>query len=95
MEITDNKIKHQFETVIDGYTARAEYILSSSKIIITHTEIPKQLEGKGIGSELMEEVFKKIETMNVKLIPLCPFAAQYIKRHPKWEKLLDDNINIS
>ena len=94
MKITDNTAKHQFEAEVNGYIVRAEYILSSDKIILTHTEVPVELEGKGIGSVFLDEVFKEIDRKQLKLIPMCPFAAKYIKKHPEWNKILDNNVNI-
>ncbi|MBZ0201794.1 MAG: N-acetyltransferase [Ignavibacteria bacterium] len=94
MELTDNTEKKQFEFVVDGHTARIEYILSSKKIILTHTEVPKELEGKGIGGKIVKLALENIESRGLKLIPLCSFVAAYVKRHPEWSRVLDEEVNL-
>ncbi len=79
---------------VEGEKPRIEYILAGDKIFLTHTEVPRKLSGRGIGSALVGRVLEEVEKTNRKLVPLCPFVAQYIKRHPQWKKLLADDINI-
>lgn len=95
-ELIDNKNKKQYEFHIDESIARVEYIKleDQKKIYLTHTEVPKSLEGKGISSQLVKAVFKALENEGLALIPLCPFVAMYIKKHPEWKYLVADGINI-
>ena len=92
--ITDNASKKQFELVSGGYTSRIEYMLVGNKIFLTHTEVPTELEGKGIGSKIVKLVLEEIESRKLKLIPLCPFVAKYISKHPEWKRILADDVNI-
>ncbi len=92
--LTDNKEDQQFELTSDGLTARVEYTLMGNRIIFTHTEVPKELEGKGIGSMIVKLALQNIEERGLKLIPLCPFTASYIKRHPEWNRVLAENVNL-
>ncbi|MGB5272221.1 MAG: N-acetyltransferase, partial [Eudoraea sp.] len=42
--------KKRFELLIEGETAFIEYIQAKNNIIyLTHTEVPRSLEGNGIG----------------------------------------------
>ena len=92
--LIDNEAAKQYQFEIDKYIPRIEYIKSSDKIFLTHTEVPKELEGKGIASSLIRQVLMDIEQKDLTLVPLCPFVAAYIKRHPKWRKLVLKDINI-
>jgi predicted GNAT family acetyltransferase len=92
--LTDNPERKQFELVVDGHTARIEYMIMSGKIFLTHTEVPIELEGKGVGSEIVKLVLEEIESRGLKLIPLCPFVGKYITRHPEWKRILADDVNI-
>lgn len=92
--LTDNTEAKRFELSVDGSVAYVEYILMGKKIIFTHTEVPVKLEGKGIGSKVVLLALENIEARGLKLIPLCPFTAAYIKRHPEWERVLDENTHI-
>ncbi len=96
MEYTliDNDQKSQYELHVDELVPKIEYIKKNNRIFLTHTEVPKALEGKGIGSQLVKKVLEDIKTKDLTLIPLCPFVAMYIKRHPEWKELVLKGINI-
>ena len=54
-ELIDNEERHQYEFHIERYVPRIEYIKNKDGVIyLTHTEVPMELGGKGIGSQLVE-----------------------------------------
>ena len=61
---------------------------------LTHTEVPKALEGKGVGKSIVEKSLNYIKDHDYKLAPLCPFVAAYVKRHPEWQSILARGYNI-
>jgi uncharacterized protein len=88
--IRDNIGKHRFEADLgDGSFAFAEYTLPQGKIVFTHTEVPKAHEGQGIGSALIRFALHAARERGLQVIPICPFFAAYIKRHPEEQDLLD------
>jgi predicted GNAT family acetyltransferase len=94
-ELIDNTGKKQYEFHVGEYTPKIEYIKSNNgEIYLTHTEVPVALEGQGIGSQLVEKALKNIEKQGLRLVPLCPFVAGYIKKHPEWKKIIMRGINI-
>lgn len=94
-ELTNNKKQHQYEFHIDGYIPRIEYILSKNgEIHLTHTEVPVGLEGKGIGSQLVEKTLADIKERGLQVVPLCPFVVAYIQRHPEWKQIVMKGINL-
>lgn len=92
--LIDNSEEKRFELHIEGHVPRIEYILTKEKIYLTHTEVPRELEGKGIASSLVKKVLTEIEHRNLTLVPMCPFVAAYVKRHPEWKKLVLKGVNI-
>ncbi len=94
-ELIDNENAKQYEFHIGDQLAKIEYIKSKDRIFLTHTEVPVALEGQGIGSELTEAVLQDVEKNGWTLVPLCPFVAGYIKKHPDWKKLVLKGINIA
>ena len=79
-ELKDDVHRQQYEFRIGNYTPKIEYIKSiNGEIYLTHTEVPRELEGKGIGSQLVEKTLQDIERQGLRLVPLCPFVAAYIK----------------
>jgi predicted GNAT family acetyltransferase len=95
-EFLDNKEKKQYELRLEAGTARLEYIRAKDdKIYLTHTEVPKKLEGKGIGSKIVKYALDDIRSSGLTLIPLCPFVALYLKRHPEYMDLVMKNVRIA
>ncbi|MGB3591568.1 MAG: GNAT family N-acetyltransferase [Nonlabens sp.] len=86
--IKDNKERKRFELPVEDQIAYIEYIKAKGNIYLTHTEVPSGLEGKGIGSKMVLAVLEHIESEDLVLVPLCPFVASYIKRHPEWRRLV-------
>jgi predicted GNAT family acetyltransferase len=94
MDFIDNQDAKQYEMPVEGGLVRIEYIRAQNKIYLTHTEVPQSLEGKGLGSQIIKKALEDIEEKELTLIPMCPFVAGYIKKHPKWKKLVLRGINI-
>lgn len=90
LAIRDNLEKHRLEIDLgDGSFAIAEYHLIHGKIAFTHTEVPPAHEGQGIGSGLIRFALKSARERGLKVIPICPFFAAYIKKHPEEQDLLE------
>jgi predicted GNAT family acetyltransferase len=87
-DVVDNTEKHQFEIALDGETAFAEYRLVEHGIILPHTVVPEAFEGKGIASRLARYAMAYARERNLKIIPLCPFMAGYMAKHPETHDLV-------
>ncbi len=90
LELVNNTTAKQFELNVDGGMAIIEYKQTATKIFLLHTEVPPQLEGKGVGTAIIEKTLEYIEAHHLKLVPLCPFVLAYLKRHPEWRRLEDE-----
>jgi predicted GNAT family acetyltransferase len=49
--------------------------------------VPKELEGRGIGSALIRGVLDTARAQGLKVKPVCPFAKAYVERHPEYADL--------
>ena len=88
-DLIHNTEEHRYEYHIDGEIALIDYMTDGKgEVLLTHTEVPVDLEGQGIGSELTEAVLQDIDNRNLKVVPLCPFVAAYIRKHPEWRHLI-------
>jgi predicted GNAT family acetyltransferase len=81
--VRDNKAQSRFELDVDGGIAFANYRLTPDAVIITHTETPRTLRGRGIASMLVEGALKLIRVDGRKVIAGCSFVANYLRRHPE------------
>ena len=88
--VTENADRHRFEVDLgDGSLAVAEYTLPAGKMMFTHTEVPPEHEGKGIGTLLIEAGLGAARARGLQVIPICPFFAAYIRKHAEVQDLLD------
>lgn len=78
----------RFEIHSEGFVAELSYTLDGKVIILVHTEVPPELEGRGIGSRLAKAGLDYARENGLKVIPVCSFVDGYIKRHPEYEDLL-------
>ncbi len=86
--VTDNTAAHRFEAEIDGLHAVAEYRITGDTISFTHTEVPEQFRGQGVGEALAEFGLNSARDRNLKVEPLCRFIAAYIERNPNHQDLV-------
>lgn len=85
----DNKEKKRFELRVNGHSGYIEYIINKTGLIfLTHTEVAPELEGKGIASRMVKDALEYIGEYDLKLVPLCPYVATYLERHPEYQSLL-------
>jgi predicted GNAT family acetyltransferase/glutaredoxin len=54
-----------------------------NRIAFTHTEIDAECEGRGFGTRLVQGAVDDARARGLEIIPLCPFVAAYVKRHPE------------
>jgi predicted GNAT family acetyltransferase len=87
-DVRDNTERSRFEINVDGNIAFSGYLRTGDRLTIRHTEVPKALEGRGIGSALARGLLDLARTQKLKVKPLCPFVAGYIKKHPEYADLL-------
>ncbi|MGB9058330.1 MAG: GNAT family N-acetyltransferase [Pseudolabrys sp.] len=86
--VRDNTERNRFELDADGHIAFSNYKRADGVLTILHTEVPKALEGRGIGSALIRGVLDTARRQGLKVITVCPFAKSYIERHPEYADLL-------
>jgi predicted GNAT family acetyltransferase len=90
LAIRHNPLDHRFEA-IDGEVRAGlvEYIQTDAGLIVfTHTEVDPTYEGKGVGSQLARYVLDYSCAEGLSVLPICPFIAGYIQRHPEYQDLL-------
>jgi uncharacterized protein len=85
--VRDSKAKSRFELDVQGKVAFANYRMAPGTVIITHTETPRELRGRGIASELMNGALQLIRADGLKVVAGCGFVVDYLNKHPEFADL--------
>ncbi len=80
--VIHNIEQKSFEVHLETSLAELNYYLSGDTITFTHTGVPPALEGRGIGSLLVQTGLKYAKENNLKVQSLCWFVDKYMQRHP-------------
>jgi hypothetical protein len=62
--------------------------LHGDRLAIPHVEAPPALRGTGTAGRLMTGVLQIVRDRGLKVIPVCPYAAAFIRRHAEHQDLL-------
>ncbi|HEY5411931.1 MAG TPA: GNAT family N-acetyltransferase [Caulobacteraceae bacterium] len=87
-DVVDNRERSRFELVEQGLVAFADYRLSGDRLIIPHVEAPPALRGTGTAGRLMTGLLDQARARGLKIVPQCPYAAAFIRRHPEYQDLV-------
>jgi len=85
IDVTDNSAAQRYEAHADGREAGyIDYRVRDGRITLVHTEVHDDFEGKGVGSTLVKGALAQAAEAGLELLPVCPFVASYVKRHPEY-----------
>jgi predicted GNAT family acetyltransferase len=89
LEIFDNADEGRYEAWLDGEPAGLiAYLPQDGWLVIDHTEVFPQFEGKGVGSRLAKAVLDDLRARGTLVNPQCPFVAGYIQKHPEYRPMM-------
>jgi len=80
--VKNNSAQNRYEMDTDGHLSVADYYLSGKILSITHVGVPEELRGQGIAAKLMEGVVLDAKEQGLTIVPVCSYAAAYLKRNP-------------
>ena len=87
--VAHNEAAHRFEARLGDATAFTEYRLRDGVMILPHTVVPEEFEGRGVGGQLAKAVLSYAREQGLEVVPTCPFVAGYITKHPEWHDIVE------
>ena len=89
MRVTRNDERSRYELDVDGKVAGILVYRDGGDVLtMVHTEIGEEWEGQGLGSTLVEGALADVRRRGLRIRPVCPFVAAYVKRHPEVQELV-------
>lgn len=79
---------HRFSSTVEGHEAALGYELQGRWMVITHTNVPDEIGGRGIASDLVRAAFEHARQQGWNVRPACSYAAAWVERHPEYNQLL-------
>jgi uncharacterized protein len=89
MEISHDPASGRFSTRLDGHEAELVYRRQDGRLLIDHTGVPGAIGGRGVAGELVRAVLEYARAEGLRVVPLCSYSAEYIRRHPGYADLVD------
>lgn len=90
VKVKHNPAHQQFEVDFgDGSHGVLNYRREGKRLYLTHTEVPENRRGQGLGAILMEHTLEAIEKLDYRVVPVCAYTRVYLKRYKRWAHLLD------
>ena len=87
--VRDNPAELRYEILAgEELLGIIRYVKEPGAVVLVHTEIEPEAEGRGVGSRLVAGALADIRSRGLKLVPVCPFVLSYLKRHPEFDDLV-------
>ena len=93
-QISHNPTQQRFEARLAPesgfaeYLAVCEYRQQGPLLVLHHTEVPAELQGRGVAAELVAAALDWARAQGFQVRPSCSYVAQYMQRHPATLDLL-------
>ena len=87
--VQDNPARHRFEILLDGEVGGfADYRIRDGAVAVVHSEVDRAHRGKGLGGILARQTLDALRDRGAKVVPSCPFFAQYVADHPEYDDIV-------
>lgn len=91
--VRDDPENHRYVLELDGETAGlAVYHIRGGRYFFVHTEIQPGHEREGLGSVLARAALDDVRAKGGKIVPICPFIAAWLRRHPDYGDIIDQEV---
>lgn len=80
-DVVDETSLHRFAVHLDGSAAALQYRVRGARLILVHTDVPKAMEGKGIGGLLVRAALDRARAEELTVVPWCNFARSWLEKH--------------
>lgn len=79
--VTYNEASGRYEMDVNGSTVYADVRKKDSVLYIDYVYAPPELRGTGAAGRLMEGLMEAAKAEQLNPVPVCGYAAGWIKRH--------------
>jgi uncharacterized protein len=88
MKITNDESLNRLEVSVEGGLGILRYQIARDTMWLLHVQVPPEAQGHGVASQLTRTALELAKERGLKVVPVCSFAATYIRRHPEYSAML-------
>lgn len=82
--------EHRYEITVEGRPAgKTEYRDHGEQRVFFHTEIDRDFARQGLAGKLVEHALADVRDSGMRVVPVCPYVARYLKRHDGFADIAD------
>jgi hypothetical protein len=86
--VTNNAAQSRYELTEQGHMAYADYRKEQGTLYIKYVFAPPELRGSGAAGRLMDGVTGFARAENLKIMPICGYAASWLRKHKEHHDLM-------
>jgi len=86
--VRHNAAQNRYELEVEGGLVFCDYVRKGDRLLITHTETPPALQGRGLAGDLVRGMLADVRAQGLKIVPLCSYIVAYFERHPEERDVL-------
>jgi predicted GNAT family acetyltransferase len=88
-QVVDRPDKSRYDISVDGEVVGfCSYRDTGDVFLLPHAEVDPRVGGRGIGTLLARGTLDDLRTRGIKVVPLCPFIADFIAKNPDYKDLV-------
>lgn len=90
---TDEHGEGRYTILVDGQPAgELDFRTIDGRRAPTHTGVRDRYEGQGLAGQLARRALDDARAEGLKIVPLCPYVASYLEKHPDDQDLVDQEL---
>lgn len=89
--LEENSHGGRYVATLAGFANKAEMNFrrrGDDQIIVSHTGVPEEMEGRGIGTALVRHAVMDARARGFTIIAHCSFVRAQARKHPEWSDVI-------
>ncbi len=86
--VTYNVAEKRYEMSFGHLMVYANVRKDTNRLYIDYVFAPPELRGTGAAGQFMRELMDVVRTENLKVVPICGYAASWLRRHSDYHDLV-------
>jgi predicted GNAT family acetyltransferase len=87
--VVRNDERSRYDIVVDDrVVGHTDFRVDGDRHVFVHTEIDPAYRGRDLAERLVTAALDDAREAGVRVVPSCPYVAQFIEQHPEYADLV-------